>query len=97
VRRFGGGSSRISSRLININTIRTSKLSHNPEFDELIEKIELHMEIVNTIAEYVENSGNLYNQSLWQCENFMMYKRYYAERLRIQETLNGNRNCFTLN
>lgn len=27
----------------------------------------------------------------------MMYKRYYMERMRVQESLNGHRNCFILN
>jgi|JI6StandDraft_1071083.scaffolds.fasta_scaffold07163_3 hypothetical protein len=63
----------------------------------MIEKMELHIEVINRIAEYVEESSNLYDNTVWRCENFMMYKRYYMERVRVQETLNGYRNCFTLN
>lgn len=48
------------------------------------------------MAEYVEESGNLYSSTIWRCENFMMYKRYYLERMRVHEALSGSRNCFTL-
>jgi hypothetical protein len=69
------------------------------EFEETLTKIEIHLEIVNRIGEYVENSEQLYEKKAWDKENFLIYKKYYLERLRVEECLHGgsfSRNCFTL-
>ena len=59
-------------------------------------KIELHIDIINRIADYVETSKDLYDRSVWIKENFMVYKRFYVERLRIEEALAGGKSCFDL-
>lgn len=53
---------------------------------------------MNRIGEYVESSEELYERGVWDKENFMVYKKYYMERVRVEEGVLGGygKNCFML-
>lgn len=75
-----------------ISLMLNSKLdkSHTAQI-EVVEKIELHLELLNLLPAYVKQFKQIYEEiECWDELLFLTYKKFYLERIKIHQALFGN-------
>lgn len=71
--------------------------SKNSRFENVMASIHIHLRIINELSDFVEMTAEMYEESSsnWiELQSFLIYKKFYSERVKIVESLRSGKSCF---